>query len=140
MSITTIVLVLVQQVWIKWWPRLSWCYVYVCACLYDLPVCPILFASTRGGVLITLMAGEQVLGVSLLVGATCGGSLSLAPTRGFAAVSVGVAHSHDTWQKPTRSAVRLAKHLLSALTKVVFATSKVMLHVAARRSMARKML
>ena len=64
------------------------------------------------------MAGEQVLGVSLLVGATCGGSLSLAPTRGFAAVSVGVAHSHDTWQKPTRSAVRLAKHLLSALTKV----------------------
>ena len=81
-----------------------------------------------------------VLGESLLVGATCGGSLSLAPTCGFAAVSVGVADSHDTWQKPTRSAVRLAKHLLSALTKVVFATSKVMLHVAARRSMARKML
>ena len=71
-----------------------------------------------GGGLIMLMAGEQVLGVSLLVGTTCGGSLRLAPTRGFAAVSVGVAHSHDTWQKPTRSAVRLAKHLLSALTKV----------------------
>ena len=56
--------------------------------------------------------------------AACGGSHSLAPTRGFAAVSVDVAHSHDTWQKPTPSAV--------------FATSKLMLHVAAGLSTARK--
>ena len=35
--------------------------------------------------------------------------------------NVGVfARSHDTWQKPTPSAVRLAGRLLNALNKVVF--------------------
>ena len=66
-----------------------------------------------------LVAREHVLGVSVV-----GGCFVI--TGG--------------WGGPTPIAVRLAGRLLNALNKVVFATSKVMLHVATCLPVVRKML